>query len=781
MTPASNKKFLNFVFSVLFIAVSPNLISQDKATLSGYVRDCKTGEELLGATVYVSETGQGTITNNYGFYSITLPQGNYTIRYSYIGYKSITENVALNADIRKDTELCESAVMMKEVTVTAKESDNSNILSRQMSIERLSVKDIKSIPVLFGEQDILKTVQLLPGIESAGDGNSGFYVRGGNSDQNLILIDEAPVYNASHLLGFFSVFNSDIIKDVAVMKGAIPANYGGRLSSVVDITMKNGNMKNFGMSGGIGLIDGRLTAEGPIVKDKGSFIVAGRRTYSDIFLPLSNDPQIKNSKLYFYDMNGKVNYRLNKNNRLFLSGYLGRDDFNFAGNFNVNWGNYTGTLRWNHIFNKKLFMNTSLIASNYDYFVSFGKGEDNFAVQSSLNDLNLKTDFHYYRKPGSSFKFGFTSFYHVFAPGNVVNGNNGPLPKSSLEKKYALENAIYYVRNNEKFNRIKITSGIRFTSFSQIGPGNVYLYDDNGIATDTLKYSANRFIKTYFGLEPRLSVTFILDETSSIKASYIRTQQYLHLLSNTTSAKPTDLWIPSSYHIKPEIARQAALGYYKKFYSGKLETSVELYYKKMKNQIAFKNGAYLLVNSDVESLLTFGEGDAYGIEFFIKKPKGKFTGWISYSLSKSERKFDEINNGKPFPARQDRRHDFSIVTNYKISKTWNISLVWVYYTGNAATFPSGKYEMEGTQVNLYTERNGYRMPDYHRLDLSVTYFMKKRKKFESNLVFSVYNLYARENAYSIEFRQNPDNPEVSEAVQLSLFKAVPSITYNFKF
>lgn len=782
ISPARYKSLKGLFVMILLLEIMPaEIFSQQKVTLSGYIRDCKTGEELAGATVYIEDRETGTIANSYGFYSITLPEADYNIRFSYIGYEKKVLTVKLTAGKMLNVELCETPTTIKEVVVTAEEPENGNITSRQMSTENLSIKEIKSLPVLFGEQDILKTIQLLPGVQSAGDGNSGFYVRGGGIDQNLILLDEAPVYNASHLLGFFSVFNSDIIKEVKVMKGGIPANYGGRLSSVVDVSMKNGNMKKYSVSGGVGLINARIAAEGPVVKDKGSFIVAGRRTYTDIFLPLSNDPQVKNSKLYFYDLNAKVNYRINENNRVYLSGYFGRDDFDFYDNFNLNWGNYTGTLRWNHIFNRKLFMNTSFIASNYDYYVGFGGGSDNFAVQSSLKDFNIKADFQYYRKPESTFKFGFSSFYHTFAPGTVISGANGPLPNTDLEKKYAVDNAVYLVHNIDRFERVKFTTGFRITGFSQIGPGNVLIYDDNDVVTDTLTFSKNKIIKTYFGFEPRLIMTVLLSENSSVKASYTRTQQYLHLLSNTTSAKPTDLWIPSSYYVKPEIARQVAAGYYQNFFNNTFETSVELYYKKLRNQIDFKNGAYLLVNTDIETLLTFGEGRAYGVEFFIKKKKGNFTGWISYTWSKSERQFDDINNGAVFPAKQDRRNDISIVANYKAGKNWTVSAVWVYFTGNAATFPGGKYEIEGQPVSLYTERNGYRMPDYHRLDISATWSFKKRKNYESSLVFSIYNVYARENAYSIEFRTNEDNPETSEAVRLTLFKAVPSITYNFKF
>jgi hypothetical protein len=777
------KLFRKFSFAIVLTMVSflliPDLTAQN--TISGYIRDKQTGEELIGATVYVEELMDGTIANSYGFYSMTLPSGTYHFRFSYVGFKQIEKTIILQKDVILNIDLDGLAISIEEVVISATKEKDGNIKSAQMSATTMNIKDIKNIPVLFGEADILKTIQLLPGIQSGGEGSTGFYVRGGGIDQNLILLDEAPVYNASHLLGFYSVFNSDAIKDMKIIKGGIPANYGGRLSSVLDINMKNGNMKSYNVTGGVGLIDSRLTIEGPVKKDVGSFIVSGRRTYGDIYLPLSSDPVVQQSRMFFYDLNAKTNYRINQNNRIYLSGYFGRDDFGFGDNFNFNWGNATGTIRWNHIFNNKLFSNTSLIYSNYDYYIAFGADENKFAIQSSLNDYNLKSDFQFFRNPKSTVKFGFSSIYHSFAPGTVVSGESGPLPKTELDKKYAWENAAYFVHEIKRFESFTFSTGMRFTAFSQLGPSDVYVYNENGTSTDTLVFGKNEFVKTYFGIEPRFSVSFLIDEVSSVKLSYIRTQQYLHLLSNTTSSKPTDLWVPSSYNIKPQIARQAALGYYRNFFDHKLEVSTEVYYKKMRNQIEYKNGADLLLNNNIESQLTFGEGWSYGIEFMVKKNSGKLTGWVAYTWSKTEKQFDEINNGDVFPARQDRRHNISIVAMYAFNPKWTLSASWVYYTGNAATFPSGKYEIEGQPVNLYTERNGYRMPDYHRMDASVTWNLKKHGKFESNLVFSVYNLYSRENAYSIEFRQNEDDPSKSEAVQLTLFKIVPAITFNFKF
>ncbi|OQX79847.1 MAG: collagen-binding protein [Bacteroidetes bacterium 4484_249] len=773
------KPVLSVCLFILFINFIHTSFAQN--TISGYIRDKETGEELIGATVYFDELKNGTISNYYGFYSITLPAGIYNMRISYIGYKQVNREVNLNGDMVLNIDLPLSAVTISEVVINASDDSDEKIKTAQMSAATMKIKEIKNIPVLFGETDIMKTIQLLPGIQSGGEGNTGFFVRGGGIDQNLILLDEAPVYNASHLLGFFSVFNSDAIKDMKIIKGGIPANYGGRLSSVLDVSMKNGNMKNYCVTGGVGLIDSRLTVEGPVKKDVGSFIISGRRTYGDLYLPLSSDPQVRESKMFFYDLNTKINYRINQNNRIYLSGYFGRDDFGYGTNFNFNWGNATGTLRWNHIFNKKLFSNTSLIYSNYDYYIAFGSGESKFAIQSSLNDFSLKDDFQFYRNPKSTVKFGFSSIYHSFAPGTVVSGETGPLPKTELDKKYAWENAVYFVHEIKRFEKFNFITGMRFTAFSQLGPSDIFIYGDNGNITDTLLFGKNDLIKTYFGVEPRFSVGYQINEVSSVKLSYIRTQQYLHLLSNTTSAKPTDLWVPSSYYIKPQIARQAAAGYYRNFFNNKMEVSAEIYYKKMRNQIEYKNGADLLLNNNIETQLTFGEGWSYGFEIMVKKKTGKLTGWLAYTWSKTEKQFDEINNGAIFPARQDRRHDFSIVCMYAVKKQLILSASWVYYMGSAATFPGGKYEIDGQPVNLYTERNGYRMPDYHRLDASVIWNFRKHGRFESDLVFSVYNLYARENAYSIEFRQNEDDPAKSEAVQLALFKIVPSITFNFKF
>lgn len=760
--------------------LSISVLGNNNFTLSGYVVDATSGEELPNATIYVDELQSGCITNVYGFYSISLNSGKYNIKVSYVGYSTANIEIELTGDLEKTIELQPVSFDIDGVEIKAEEeTKGEGVLTDQMSIVKLTMKEIKMVPVIFGENDILKTLQLMPGVQASGDGNAGFYVRGGGIDQNLILLDEAPVYNASHLLGFFSVFNPDAIKSVELIKGGIPANYGGRLSSVVDIRMNEGNNKKYHVSGGIGLISSRLAVEGPIVKDESSFLLTARRTYGDLFLPLFSNPELQNSQMYFYDINLKANYRISKKDRIYVSGYTGSDRFKYGTNFQLDWGNTTATVRWNHLFNNKLFSNTSFITSSYNYYIKLGSNENQFAIQSLLNDYQIKSDYYYYRKPGSTVRFGINANYHNINPGKVTTGEDGPLPNTELDKKNALESAVYVMHEAKRFEKFSFTSGMRLSFFGLLAPGTAYLYN-NSIVYDTLAFN-NGFVKTYFSLEPRLSVRYLINNSSSVKLSISKTTQYLHLLSNSTSSKPTDIWMPSSYNIKPQIARQFAVGYYKNLFDDVFQTSVEVYYKTMKNQIDYKNNADLLLNTDIESQIVTGKGWSYGAEFLIKYQWGNWGGWVAYTWAKSERQFPEINNGKAFPARQDRRNDIAIVTQYLLNVNWTFAANWVYYTGNAATFPTGKYQLDGSIVNLYTERNGYRMPNYHRLDVSATWKLNNKKKLNSELVFSVYNLYNRENAYSIEFRPNEEDPAQMEAVQLTLFKMIPSITYNFKF
>jgi hypothetical protein len=768
---------LSVIFSFLVFSVQ----AQTKFTISGYVKDAKTGEELIGANIIIKElSATGAIANAYGFYSITIPEGNYTVTAQFIGYEPNSVTLELKQNTKLNFTLSEKVSELGEVVITAEKKDE-NITKTQMGIEKIDVKTIEKIPVIFGEKDILKTIQLTPGVKPVGEGNSGFYVRGGSSDQNLILLDEATVYNASHLLGFFSVFNSDAIKDVTLYKGTHPSEYGGRLASVLDIKMQDGNNQKFGAEGGIGLISSRLKLEGPIVKEKGSFTVSGRRTYADLFLKLSADSTINQAKLYFYDLNVKGNYRINDKNRVFLSGYFGKDKLGFGDIFGIDWGNATGTLRWNHLFSDKLFSNTSLIFSNYDYYINTNFSGTKGEIISRIQDYNLKQDFQYFSSSKSKFKFGFNSIYHKIIPGVITLESDSSISERNLPLKYAWENSAYFSHEYKPTALLGFEYGVRFNSFSLLGPGDFYTYNADGETTDTASYKSNEFIKTYFNIEPRFAANYILNEKSSIKFAYGRNIQNLHLLSNSTSGNPTDLWIPSSNNVKPEIADQFSIGYFRNFKDNTYEFSTEIYYKNLQNQIDYKSGADLTFNESVESQLLFGNGRAYGAEFFLKKKYGKLTGWIGYTLARTEKKIEGINNGEYYPAKQDRTHDVSIVGIYELSKKWSLSATWVYYTGNAITFPSGKYEINGQVANYYTERNGYRMPAYHRLDIGATWQKKKTEKFESSWNFSLYNAYGRENAYTITFQQDPNDPSKTQAVQTTLFRWVPSITYNFKF
>ncbi len=767
---------------ILFLSILVSSISfGQNYTISGSIKDSTNGEDVFGATVRVKELSNvGAVANAYGFYSLTLEAGTYTLLFRATGYESKEINIELVNDIKLDVELNipQEIQEIKEVKVSAVK-ENDNITSSGMNVTKFDPKDIETIPVLFGEKDIMKTLQLTPGVKGAGEGNAGFFVRGGGADQNLILLDEAPVYNASHLLGFFSVFNSDAIKDVSLYKSGIPAMYGGRASSVMDVKMRDGNNKHFDMSGGIGLISSRLTLEAPIVKDKSSFIISGRRSYADLFLKLSNDETVKSTSLFFYDLNAKANYRINDKNRVFLSGYFGRDKFGLGDIFGFNWGNATGTLRWNHLYNQKLFSNTSVIFSNFDYEFNIGTGDEGFGVKSSIQDWNIKHDYSYYINSKNTMRFGLNAIHHTFKPG-ALTGENDAFNEIVLDPRYAVEMGVY-VQNEQKLGtRFNIMYGIRYSGFNLMGDGKVYNFDDNGNLLDVTDYDSWESIKYHQGLEPRLSASYILTENNSIKMGYNRNFQFIHQLSNSTTSSPTDIWVPSSNIVKPQIADQIAMGYYHNLKKNTYLLSTEIYYKDMQNQIDYRNGAETVLNDEVEGDLVFGRGIAYGVEFQLQKKKGKFTGWLSYTLSRSLRQFDDINEGEIFSARQDRIHDIALVLMYKVNEKIALSSSWVYYTGDAVTFPSGKYEINGTFVPYYTERNGYRMPDYHRLDLGFTWYMKDSKHFKQNLNVSVYNAYNRENAFTITFEEDPDDPSKTQAVQTTLFKIIPAITYNFQ-
>ena len=754
--------------------------AQQKHTISGTVKDQNTGETLIGASIVLLENPEmGVLSNGYGFYSITAPERNYTLVASFSGYKNDTVKVSLKKNIMLPVYLSPAGTELQEVVITARRNDN--ITRTLPGMQKLSIEEIKDVPVIFGEKDILKTIQLLPGIKSGGDGSTGFFVRGGSADQNLILLDEATVYNASHLLGFFSTFNSDAIKDVTIYKGDMPAQFGGRLSSLLDITMKDGNDKNYKVSGGIGVIASRINVEGPIVKNKGSFMISARRTYADLFLKLSKDSTVNKSILYFYDINTKANYQLDNKNKLFLSGYFGQDDLGYSNQFGIKWGNTTATLRWNHIFNSKLFSNTSFIYSNYNYNISINQTTNNLEIISKIKDFSLKEDLQYFATNRNKVNFGFNVTRHVFSPGEFQTSATSSYNPLILQNKYALDAAAYVSDEWSATDRLKFISGLRLSSFSVLGPGNFYTYDVNGNVTDTATYSSGKIVKSYLNLQPRFAATYLLNKISSLKASYSRNVQNLHLLSNSTGSNPTDLWIPSSNNVKPEISDQVSTGYYRNLSNNRYEFSAEIYYKYLQNQIDYKNGAQLVANINVESQLLYGRGRAYGLELFAKKKYGRLTGWISYTLSRTERLIDGINYNLWYPATQDQTHNVAIVAIFKANNKWTFSSDFVYNTGNAVTWPSGKYTVNGQTVFLYTNRNSYRMPAYNRLDISATLQGRKTKKFDGSWNFSVYNVYGRENPYFIQFQNDPEDPEKTQAVQYSLFRWVPSITYNFKF
>jgi hypothetical protein len=752
------------------------------ATISGFIRDAKSGETLTGAVIYPKDNSAlGIASNSYGYFSITLPAGNYTLIVQYLGYKTKSVPVELLENVKINFDLEEESIALGEITITG-ERGNNNIVSAEL-ISKINVREIQNIPVILGEKDILKTIQLLPGISPAGEGNAGFYVRGGGVDQNLILLDEAPVYNPSHLLGFFSTFNSDAIKDITLYKGGFPAEYGGRLSSVVDIKMNEGNNKEFHVSGGIGLIASRIAIEGPLFKSKGSFMIAARRTYADLFLKLlpgtGADSTASKSTLYFYDLNLKANYQFSGKDHLYFSCYLGRDNFSLGGTLGLNWGNVTATTRWNHVISEKIFSNTSLVFNRYSYNFNIVIGNNTMNILSQIKDWNLKEDLHYYLNSKNTVKFGFNSIYHTFVPSKV--DSTAFFHIKSMDNKYALENALYISNEQTISSHIKATYGLRYSLFSSIGPGTVYTYDEVSDIVDSATYPKGKIFNTYGGIEPRLLVNYIINDSISLKASYARTRQYIHLLSNTTSTTPFDLWVPSNINILPEIADQFTLGYFRNISNNMFETSVEVYYKLLQNQIDYRNGANLILNSKVESQLVFGKGWGYGAEFLIRKKYGKLTGWISYTLSKAERQFRDINNGHVFLAKQDKPHNIAIVGMYEISPRMTLSATWIYCSGNVVTFPSGRYIVDGNIIPYYTERNGYRMPDYHRLDIGLTLLPKKTRKVEGNWNFSIYNVYARANAYAINFQADPNDPSKMQAVQLSLFRFVPAISYNFRF
>lgn len=777
-----NKILLQGLTCTFFLLAAMPVSAQKKYTVSGRVKDAATGEILIGATVSLKASSQiSTSSNSYGFYSLTASAGNYTLLVSYVGYAPASYPVALNNNTTLDIALSAKAELA-EVVVNGRVPNNDNIASPQMGVEKLDMSQVNNVPVLLGERDILKTISLLPGVKAASEGNTGFYVRGGASDQNLILLDEAIVYNASHLFGFFSTFNSDAIKDVSLFKGGMPAQYGGRLSSVLDIKMDEGNNKDYVVQGGIGLIASRLKVEGPIVKDKGSFMISARRTYIDAFLKVSSDTTVRGSSLYFYDLNAKANYHFDDKNVLYLSGYFGKDVLGLKNTFGTNWGNSTATLRFNHLFSDKLFSNTSLIYSNYNYAIKSYLPGNQFTAVSQINDIDLKEDFEYFVSSTHSLRFGVDALHHDMAPGSITSTDTSSSFNSKIiERRYGLETAAYMSDEWHLNPKLSLLYGVRLSGIFLFGPGTFSTYNDAGNTVTSKVYSSGQVVKSYFNLEPRISASYSLNGQSSIKASYNRNTQNIHIISNSNSSTPTDLYVMSSNNIKPEIADQVSTGYFRNFDDNAFEFSTEVYYKWLQNQIDYKNGAQLILNQDVESQLVYGTGRAYGIEFFLKKKYGQFNGWLGYTLSKTERRFDAINNGDYFPATYDRTNDISAVGIYQLNKRWSFSGTFVYGTGNAVTYPNGKYDLGGMTTFYYSQRNANREPSNNRLDLGATLEGKPHKKYHSSWTFGIYNIYNHRNPYAITFRDSKTNPGTTEAVETSLFGRIPSITWNFKF
>lgn len=780
--------FILLLFSACLIFLRSNPVNAEselpgKWTISGSVRDLSNGEDLTGATIYVVELKTGTISDFYGNYSLTLPEGHYTVQYSFIGFETLKRNVHLDRNVVLHIELAPTAETLREVEVTSEQA-NKNVARPEMSIFKMDIKTIKSIPSLMGEVDIIKAIQLLPGVQSVSEGGSGFSVRGGAPDQNLILLDESTVYNASHLMGFFSVFNNDAIKDVKLYKGDIPPMYGGRLSSVLDVRMKEGNSKRFEVNGGIGIIASRLTIEGPIWKDRISFIVSGRRTYADLFLGLSSEEALKDNKLYFYDLNAKVNYRIDDNNHLFLSGYFGRDVFknDFA---KMSWGNATGTIRWNHLFSKKLFANFTFVYSDYRYMLGTPEGTtSSFEWNSNLRDAGLKGDFSYYLNTNNTLRFGVSGIYHMINPGVAGGtGSESSYTEVKVPDNYSLETGVYVSNEQKVGEHWTFKYGLRFSMFQNIGPGTIFNFDSLYNPIDSTVYPSGDFYHTYSGIEPRVGILYTFDEKSSIKASYSRTNQYLQLAQNSTAGTPLDIWFPASPNVKPQVADQGALGYFRNFRRNTIETSVEVYYKQMKHVIDFKDFAELLLNEKLEGEIREGKGWSYGAEFLVRINEKKFGGWVSYTLSRSLRKIPGINSGDPYPAPYDKPHNLAIVANYQFLPRWSVSANWVYATGNPVTFPTGRAEIGGKVIPIYSDRNAYRYQDYHRLDISITFSskIKEEKRFKWDINVSVYNVYNRHNTWSINFVQDNENPDVTYAEKIYLFGIVPSVTFNFHF
>ncbi len=777
--------------------INANVYAQNTFTLSGEIKDSLNGETLIGVLVKVIETNKTISTNSYGSFSLNLPKGKYTLVISYLGYQNITIKTNLDKNTYLNLTLFQKNSFKKEVLIKGERQDQ-NVISTEMSRVELSGEKVKKLPVIFGEPDILKAITLLPGIKSGGEGGTGFYVRGGGPDQNLILMDEAVVYNPSHLFGFLSVFNTDVVKNIEVIKGGIPANFDGRLSSILNVNMREGNNKKYEFNGGIGLIASRFSIEGPIKKNKSSFLIAARRTYIDMLVQPFLPKSAQGNSYYFYDLNLKMNWQLGEKDKLFLSSYFGRDILAFQSpinkniNFNLGWGNATASLRWNHIYKSKLFSNTSLIYNRYDLFNDFKFGTNGFSIRSGINDWNIKSDFTWYIANKHMVKFGVNYIFHTFIPG-IASGAIGAINlDQEISKQYAHELVFYGLDEWQVFQRVLINVGLRVVGFNRVGPYEQTEFNSDNQKTGVVKkYGVNESMAFYPRLEPRLNVNYLLSEASSIKASYMVTYQFIHLATTSGAQFPVDLWVPSSKLVKPQEAQQVAIGYYRNFMNNKYEASAETYYKKMINQIEFKPFSQLFFNANLEKEMIFGQGEAYGLELFLKKKVGRLNGWIGYTWSRAYRQFDQLNQGQAYFFKYDRTHDMSIVLSYNINKKWSGSFVFVYGTGNAVTLPVARYpykigydavtnQVKYTFIDLYDKINSFRLPSYHRADISFSYTHKKTVKWESTWNFSVYNIYNRANPYFIYFYPDLDKLEV-KAYMVYLFPILPSVAWNFKF
>ena len=788
---------INPAYLLLILLFPLFSLAQDKYTLSGVISDVSSNETLIGVNILFPEQQTGTITNEYGFYSITLPEGTYKLVISYLGFQNVVETIEFTSDMTKNYSLLEATETLDEVIITD-DIEKLNIRKPQMSVNALSAKTIKQIPVVLGEPDVIKAITLLPGVTSAGEGASGFNVRGGSADQNLILLDEAIIYNSSHLFGFFSVFNPDAIKDLRLYKGGIPARYGGRVSSVLDIYQKEGNSNEFHANGGIGAVSSRLLIEGPIKKEKGSFLLGGRASYAHLFLPLFDIDNIA----YFYDLNTKLSYKLNQNNNIYLSGYFGRDVFSLNDSFENTYGNTVLNFRWNHLFSDKLFSNISLIYS--DYYYGLNLELIGFDWNSGIRNFNLKYDLKHYLTDKIKLQYGLNSIYHKFNPGEIEPSNStSGINQQKLFDKYALENALYFDVEHQLSNNLTASYGLRYSNFLRLGQDelNIYKNDQAVIFNDeiqiyekaqpigTEEFDRSDVIESFNNLEPRLALAYQLNNKSSVKASYNRMTQYLHLLSNTSSPTPLDVWTPSGKYAKPQILDQFAIGYFRNFSNNMYSVEFETYYKTVKNRIDYIDGADLIANDAIEQVILNGRARAYGLEFLLRKNEGRFTGWLAYTLSKSEQQTEGrtpnetgINNGEWYNSAFDKTHDISFTGSYELSKKWSFNANFLFQTGQPVTYPNGQYEYNGIRIPSYTNRNEFRLPTYHRLDLSANYTPNpnKTKGFRGHWVFGVYNIYNRRNAASISFTQNRDTSR-NEAVRLAIFGIVPSVSYNFKF